>query len=70
MCKDEQIGEERRRIEVDAVDVDLCLAAKDNTAGKQRRRDQSREWTLLSFLSLGFMFEFFNHKAINQYTGS
>jgi len=52
MCKDEQSGEERRRIEVDAVDVDLCFAAKDNAASKQRRRDQSIEWTLLFFFHL------------------
>jgi hypothetical protein len=36
MCKDEQSGEERGRIEVDALDVDLCFSAKDNTARKQR----------------------------------
>lgn len=70
MCKDEQSGEERRRIEVDAVDVDLCFAAKDETARKQRRRDQSTEWTLHFILSLVFMFEFFNPKAINQNTDS
>jgi len=52
MCKDEKSGEERRRIEVGAVDADLCFAAKDNTARKQRRQDQSTEWTLLSFFHL------------------
>jgi hypothetical protein len=43
MCKDEQSGGQRHKIEVDAVDVELCFAAKDNTAGKQRRRDHSLE---------------------------
>jgi hypothetical protein len=70
MCEDEQSEEERQRIEVDAVDVDLCFAAKDNTSRKQRQRDQSTEWTLLFFLSIVFMFEFFNLKAINQHTDS
>jgi hypothetical protein len=70
MCKEEQSGEERRGIEVDAVDVDLCFAAKDNTARKQRRRDQNTEWTLPFFLSLVLVFEFFNPKAINQNTDS
>jgi len=69
MCEDEQSGEKRRRIEVDAVDVDLRFAAKDSSAGKQRRRDQSIEWTTF-FLSLVFMLEFFNPKAINQSTDS
>ena len=56
MCKDEQSGEERRRIEVDVVDVDLCFAAKDNTARKQRRRDQSTEWTPLFFFTCTGLF--------------
>jgi len=72
MCEEEQSGEKRRRIEVDAVDVDLCFAAKDSSTGKQLRRDQSIEWTVpfFFFVSLVFMLEFFNPKAINQNTDS